>query len=290
MAVSGNNKVTKQRKHNREKKGGGKQYKRNKNGGKQYKRKKDGDDDGRRKKHDKLEIVFDPDERKRYLTSLSSRKKERRSFGLAMQKVKDRRSKLKQRREDKQAKLEQVEEAEQQKESLLMNGNEKASLSDNEEDTELKPGALKESNDEGGVTSTTATFQDKVTQSQFGGQVIVTTTFGFPDEENESDEDSKETKEKNKQIDKDQRYAGSVERYMKELKGNRRKVKTNTSRGGKKGKHGAAGMQGMGDAQDFKMAQKVLSRKTRGKKNQRSGGAAEGAQGAGGGKRKKRRK
>ena len=43
-------------------------------------------------------ITFDSDKRHDYLTGFSSRKKERRAFGLAMQKVKDRQSKLEERK------------------------------------------------------------------------------------------------------------------------------------------------------------------------------------------------
>ena len=43
-------------------------------------------------------ITFDSDKRHDYLTGFSSRKKERRAFGLAMQKVKDGQSKLEERK------------------------------------------------------------------------------------------------------------------------------------------------------------------------------------------------
>ena len=65
----------------------------------------------RRPRHEKLEIKFDPEARRTYLTSLSSKKKERRTYGLAMQKVKDRKLKLEEKRETKKALLEQIEES-----------------------------------------------------------------------------------------------------------------------------------------------------------------------------------
>jgi hypothetical protein len=42
----------------------------------------------------KLELKFDTKDRNSYLTGFSQRKKERRAFGLAMQKVKDRKGEL----------------------------------------------------------------------------------------------------------------------------------------------------------------------------------------------------
>ena len=41
----------------------------------------------KRPRHEKLEIKFDPEARRKYITGLSARKKEKRAFGLAMQKV-----------------------------------------------------------------------------------------------------------------------------------------------------------------------------------------------------------
>ena len=72
-----------------------------------------------KRKRGKKEIVFDPEARKAYLRGFSDRKRQRRAFGLAMQKVKDRKAKIDQRKQDKKDELERVEEAERQKEELM---------------------------------------------------------------------------------------------------------------------------------------------------------------------------
>lgn len=51
-----------------------------------------------------LSLVFDPEARREYLTGFSKRKTERRKFGLAMQKVKDRKARLLEREEIRKAK------------------------------------------------------------------------------------------------------------------------------------------------------------------------------------------
>ena len=55
-------------------------------------------------KRGKLSLVFDPEARREYLTGFSKRKTERRKFGLAMQKVKDRKARLLEREEIRKAK------------------------------------------------------------------------------------------------------------------------------------------------------------------------------------------
>ena len=201
------------------------------------------------------------------------KKKERRSFGLAMQKVKDRRNKLQQRQDDKEVKLEQVEEAEKHKRQALfgnsINDDSSDSSPSDDENAELKHPVL---DSENAVSSTTASFHDNLTKSQFGGQVIVTTQFGFPEEIEDIEEGRQQPTKTSKHVDIDQKYAGSVKKYMKQIKGKlpskkQKRQNNNISRGGKKGKHGAVGMQGMGNAQDLKMAQKILRAK-----QSRSGG------------------
>ncbi|EKU20538.1 rrna processing protein rrp17, partial [Nannochloropsis gaditana CCMP526] len=56
------------------------------------------------KKNGKLALVFDPEARREYLTGFSKRKKERRTFGLAMQQVKNRKARLMEREELRKAK------------------------------------------------------------------------------------------------------------------------------------------------------------------------------------------
>mmetsp|Transcript_1230 Transcript_1230/g.1746 ORF Transcript_1230/g.1746 Transcript_1230/m.1746 type:complete len:278 (-) Transcript_1230:453-1286(-) len=210
----------------------------------------------RRPKHKKLEIKFDPQARREYLTSLSAKKKERRTFGLAMQKVKDRRVKLEQRREERKAKQEQIEEAERLK--TEEHGKEEGfSDNDSTENYDKNLNLL-----EGTVTKT---FQDEHTTSHFGGHVVVTTTYNLESDESEV-ESSHSNKHVRKKVDEAQKYAGDVKKFMEQLKGKmppKRKTNCrvgNSFRGGKKGKHGAEGMKGMGTGKDLKLAQKALNK------------------------------
>merc|ERR1711862_1086505 len=54
----------------------------------------------------KLEVTFDKEKRKEYLANFSKRKRERRCFGLAIQKVKDRKVKLQERKNRRKDALE----------------------------------------------------------------------------------------------------------------------------------------------------------------------------------------
>lgn len=205
---------------------------------------------GKRPKHQKLEIKFDPEARREFLTGASSRKKDRRAYGLAMQKVKDRRAKIEQRREEKKALLEQIEEAERRKKDDLFDDYDSG-------DDELLDGDAKSREEYTKVQK----FEDESTQDQFGGQVIVTTSYGLPSNDSE---DEKPTNTKPKKVDKEQRFAGSVEKYMAKLqkKMPSKKAKfqnNNNGKAGKKGQHGAQGMIG-GNAKDLKMAKRTLSR------------------------------
>ena len=148
----------------------------------------------KRPRHEKLEIKFDPEARREYLTSFSSKKKERRTFGLAMQKVKDRRAKLEDKRDSKKAVLQQIEEAERLKEQEMF-GEKK--ISTTEQDVNEVDKNKKEN-----IT----TFQDQSTQSQFGGQVIVTTTFEIPSDNDDDDNNNENDARRN--VDLEQKYAG----------------------------------------------------------------------------------
>ena len=232
---------------------------------------------GPRPKHSKLDIKFDPQARRDYLTSRSSHKKERRTFGLAMQKVKDRKAKLQSKREEKVARLEQVEEAERNKRAMygIIDDDEDGSSDDNEEEEKGEEG---NSVSKGGNV---VTFQDSQTQAQFGGQVVVTTTYGI-DSDPEEEEDLKSTKRTNR--DQEQLFAGSVQKYMSQLKGNlpskRQKFQSGRGKISKKGQHGAEGMKGMGNASDLKMAQKTLDKFRGGKGGKgRAGGDRGGKRG-----------
>ncbi len=218
----------------------------------------------RRPRHERLEIKFDPEARRKYLTSFSSKKKERRAFGLAMQQVKDRKAKLEEKKEVRKARLEQVEEAEKSKEQE-MNFEESNSV-----ESEIEVVGDHDELKEDSITR----FTDQTTKSQFGGQVIVTTTYHIPSDDEDDDDDDNEDKNNSRTVDKEQMYAGSVQKYMAKMKGqlpskkNRARDRSNPS--GKKGKHGAQDMKGMGSATDFKLAKKTLS-KVRDKQSQGRG-------------------
>lgn len=242
---------------------------------------------GKRPKHQKLEIKFDPEARKQYLTGLSSRKKERRAYGLAMQKVKDRRAKIEQRKEERQALMDQIEEAERMKRSNF-------SLDDDEDEEEdhATDAKMNNNNEDSEILGEDArgvqveTFADESTKEQFGGDVIVTTCYGIPSDESTDEETLKQDKTQ-KGVDVQQKLAGNVKMYMdqirKELPSKKAKLSRNP-RGGKKGRHGAEKMIG-GNAKDIKLAKKTLSRLEKsGNKNGRGGDVH-----SGGGRRKGKR-
>lgn len=202
----------------------------------------------------KREVIFDPEARKQYLRGFSERKKQRRAYGLAIQKVKDRKAKLQERREGKQVELERIERAEEQKKELLA---ESHGLEEVEEDVT----ALDYPN------ATITSYQDVVTQSQFGGQVIVTTTTVPLSDE--SDDDESPPPAKKPAIDSRQRYAGKVDKFLHQLQRNMpgKKKRDSGSQPKHKGKHGAASMKGMGGSSNLKIAQKALSVMQTKKKN-----------------------
>ena len=229
---------------------------------------------GRRRK---LEITFDPDARREYLTGMSARKKERRVFGLAMQKIKDRRDKLDRKKEDRKSRLEKVEEAETLKrlakgqgeddddESDSGSGSESgddASVSSSESKPEKsKKKRSKPAHDE--VEETQKTYSDANTTSQFGGSVIVTTTYGIPSDDESDDPDIQGIVSNKPHIDEAQWYAGNVKKYMSQVRSNlpdkkRKREQMGGGGGHRKGKHGASDMKGMGSGTDMKMAKKAL--------------------------------
>jgi hypothetical protein len=248
------------------------------------------------KRRAKLEIKFDPKSRREYLTGFSSRKKQRRTFGLAMQRVKDRKLKLEQRKEIRQAQLEKMEELEEQREissaHLLLNqaeGEDEASTSGinscgNEknvtkhhvatEKAEAGISSPTEGNEGAGIiqsSSCTSSHQNTemittaVDFSLYGGQqVIVRTTFGLPeDSDEEADKNALARREKKSNgVDMEQRHAGSVKRYIAALKGKSgNKLKSsNKKHVARKGKHGASNMAGIGGAANLKMARKTLAK------------------------------
>ena len=234
----------------------------------------------------KLEITFDADARREYLTGMSARKKERRVFGLAMQKVKDRKEKLERKKEDRKSRLEQIEEAEKLKRMAKGQGSD----DDDDESDSSASGIDREPDDDSSVSSTDRqsnrkktetgtskksshnnaeetmqTYSDANTTNQFGGSVIVTTTYGIPSDEESDDPDLQGIVSNKPHIDEEQKYAGNVTKYMKQVRSNlpskkRKREQMGGGGGHRKGKHGAADMKGMGSGTDLKMAKKVLGR------------------------------
>lgn len=232
------------------------------------------------------EIVFDPEARKSYLRGFSERKKDRRVYGLAMQKVKDRKAKIEQRAEEKQAVQEQIEQAERQKEELLEEMIEedkksivRAPFGDDDSDRGIKSNPssdeLDERPDEGDIEKV-ETYQDVQTQSQWGGEVIVTTSTHIPGDSDDDAPTQPKKKKTKRSTDMEQDFAGNVEKYMKQLKGSLPGKKKKVYRQSKhKGRHGAANMKGMATGGDLKIAQRALQRslgKTKGSHQARQGG------------------
>lgn len=241
-------------------------------------------------RHKKVEVTFNPSDRRDYLTGFSSRKKERRAFGLAMQKVKDREAKLEERKEHREAQREKIEDIERNKvalrKGLLLSG-------ENEDDVDID-------NDGSGADGTQEqerkTYQDEHTAHQFGGSVSVTTTFGIPPEDDDEDDLTNSKAQQfyaRKQhgpghVDEAQKLAGNFRNYIANVKGTLGSKKKAAGRqGGRKGQHGASTMKGMGNAASLKMAKKTLAKF---KKGGKAGGEDERIRGgSGGGKGKKRK-
>ncbi len=202
-------------------------------------------------------------------------------FGLAMQKIKDRRDKLDRKKEDRKSRLEKVEEAEKLKrlakgqgeddddESGSDSGSESgddASVSSSEQKSKLEKSTKKRSkpaHDE--VEETQQTYSDANTTSQFGGSVIVTTTYGIPSDDESDDPDIQGIVSNKPHVDEEQRYAGNVKKYMSQVRSNlpnkkRKREQMGGGGGHRKGKHGASDMKGMGSGTDLKMAKKALGR------------------------------
>ncbi|EJK56126.1 hypothetical protein THAOC_24044 [Thalassiosira oceanica] len=220
-------------------------------------------------RHRKVEISFNPEDRRGYLTGLSARKKERRAFGLAMQKVKDRQAKIEERKEQRQAQLEKIEDIERNKKALRRG-----------QDGEVEAGSDAESESKLGqdIERESHTFQDDQTRSQFGGLVSVTTTYGMPEDDDSVTDDrhdfySRETHDSN-HVDEAQKQAGNVNSYIAKVKGSMGSRKKHQKSGGRKGTHGASTMKGMGNANEMKMAKKTLAKykAKRGKNDRETGG------------------
>jgi hypothetical protein len=223
-------------------------------------------------------IVFDPEARTEYLQGFSTRKKERRAYGLAMQKVKDRKARLESRGDLRSAMREQVEQAEQQKEAMMAavldetnilgvpnfgkkkddHGKKKVDDGDGDDDDDDKSTTPKDQ-----AIETIQMYKDDQTQSQWGGEVIVTTSTAFPDESDHEDDIKRERAAPSKKsVDESQKFAGNVEKYLSKVKGKLpAKKKADHARNIKqKGNHGAANMKGMAGSGDLKIAKNVLAK------------------------------
>jgi ribosomal RNA-processing protein 17 len=242
-------------------------------------------------------IVFNPDARKEYLQGFSKRKGERRAYGLAMQKMKDRKARLEQRAELKRAEREQVEQAERQKESEIeeymldrsvLSGMGFTEALAEEEGVKKAPAPARGGNGKSGkdekskAVDKVEVYHDEVTRDQWGGEVIVTTSTRFPgtsdDEDDDDDNDDAEAKKRAKKkpkrmtVDEEQEYAGNVEKYLAEVKSklpSMRKKKKDAQKK-HKGVHGASNMKGVSGPADMKIAKRALDRfqKKGGGKNQ----------------------
>jgi hypothetical protein len=229
-----------------------------------------------RRRGKKREVIFDPEARKEHLRGFSERKRQRRAYGLAMQRVKDRTAKIDQRAEEKKDQLERVVQAEEQKallleEAMLSAGTIKESKNDEESDEEenknneddLVVDAANEKDtkktDSSKKVIQTKTYDDEKTESHWGGQVTVTTSVVHMGDDGSSD-DEVDIKSK-KSVDAAQRYAGDVQKYMNAMKGSMPgKKKKEHQPAKRKGKNGAADMKGMGGSATLKLAQKVLAK------------------------------
>jgi hypothetical protein len=247
------------------------------------------------KRGNKREVVFDPEARKSHLRGFSERKRQRRAFGLAMQKVKDRKSKIEQRASEKTDELQRIEEAEKQKEMWMeeivrMNnvaldsfgvGGKDESDKDEDNDSD-NDGNKKQSQQLPEDVIDMKVYDDKKTETTWGGQVTVTTSVVELDDSSDDDSftanNSRSDPRSAKSVDKRQKYAGNVKRYMDELKGNMpaRKNRDGGQNVKRKGKNGAADMKGVGGGANLKIASKLLNKsKDRGS----AGGSAKGKKG-----------
>lgn len=243
-------------------------------------------------RHKKVEVSFNASDRLDYLTGFSKRKKERRAFGLAMQKVKDRQAMVEERKERREAQIEKIEDIERNKKALRKgleddggeDGDDDVSDGDNDDNNDNDGSVTKEGGQH--EKKELSTFQDEHTTTQFGGLVSVTTTFGIPSDEEDDDSIDfyKRAKHGKEHVDTEQKRAADVNTFMTQVKSNMPK-KNIGKRGGKKGQHGATSMSGMGSAATLKMAQKTL-KKFNAKNGTRGGGADERGGGKGGKKQK----
>lgn len=254
-------------------------------------------------------IVFDAEARRLHLTGFSERKRARRMYGLAMQKVKDRTARLEHRAELRSVTQERIAESEERRhldaqERLLLQQKQQRQQSSKSSTIKADPlfARLADDDDDDAheetATTVVQTYEGKETQQQWGGLVVVTTSTHIPgDSDDDGDNDDGDNDEQDEEqaehcgdgdkkiaaavpttkkhhADAQQEYAGNVEKYLKDLKGHMPSSSSSKKSGQRRGKHGATHMKGVGSAADFKVAQKVLARSTTAKTNKSSGAAA----------------
>ncbi|GMI55880.1 hypothetical protein ScalyP_jg7406 [Parmales sp. scaly parma] len=232
----------------------------------------------------KLEINFDKSSRVDYLTGFGKRKAVRRTFGLAMQKLKDRKARLEKNKEDREEKKEkQDRDLEARRLNVLEHGDGDGIELDAEVEVRAAAAAASsasgkkynhdsDDDDDSGSSSEVeveiTNYTDSSTVQNFGGDVTVEVSYGVP----EDSDDEEEAKLLNSRIrepptkgtnDSEQHYAGNVERYMKEIQSKglpskKRKEGKQVWKG--KGQHGAQDMKGMGGGGGVKMAKKLMGR------------------------------
>ena len=250
-----------------------------------------------KRKHHKggPEITFDPEARRSYLRGFSERKKQRRAYGLAMQKVKDRQEKLTERKERKQSLLEQIEQSEKAKmellEGVMAEDGRLLSIPNHHPKKDNDSSDQKKTTADTTTTTTTTTskpkpdtnikkYEDKETEQRWGGRVVVTTSTSIPGDDSDDDDNNNNDvaapaqPRRRGRKDKDQEYAGSVDRFLSQTVKNLPKSKAQQRSSSHKGKHGASDMKGVGGAAGLQAAQKILKRsqgkgKKEGKKKKR---------------------
>jgi hypothetical protein len=238
-------------------------------------------------------IAFDADARREHLRGFSDRKKARRAYGLAMQAVKDRASRVAERQDRREVMLERIEQAEKAKEEWLeaallaaagggakddeaavavaamaraVGATKKSERNKNKNDEEeddttvpMKDGGATAADEK--AATIVQTYADQQTEQQWGGTVVVTIGSAIPDSDDDEEEDASKLAARAKQKprsrkDVAQEFAGTVDRFLQESKGRGKISKAHKH----KGKHGSADMRGVGGAGGLKVAQSFLKR------------------------------
>ncbi len=126
----------------------------------------------RKNTYERKEILFDKKERSDYLSGFHKRKQERRKYGLALQKLKDRKARIEGRKEAQEKAKKELQE--------LSNADE----SDGPIEEELPGCGSKE----------VYTFVDDCTRASFGGEVTVEVKMGAIEGDNEDEEEARDEK------------------------------------------------------------------------------------------------